>query len=361
MRSLSMIFAAVALSGAASAEPQAPFPTQLFLDNAGRVAWHHGAGHDLIAYDSVVDPSTYHMEVFTIRPDGSGKFCVTCNAPIPKGMRGQMEWHPGGEYLVFQAENGRSQHKNYNHPSWGIDSDLWMIRKDGTGAQKIWGPDVNGGAVLHARFSRDGKLIAFAERLPTGRQMPPILRAFGPWGENQWDGWSLHFAAVDLTRSGLDVLSNHRRTQPSGTGFYETSGFTPDGKLIYSHTDNGRPYCDDIFVVNVDGRVGFNFSNSPSTWEEHGQFAPNGQHFAFISSRADKSLHFPRSKARDLTTELFMQRGDNPPVQLTRANDGGTRKVVSRFAWSPDSKRILYQVAEFKAGVQPQLWMLELP
>ena len=361
MHRLVSAFVFLALTSAATADPATPpFKTALFLENAGRVAWHHGSTHDLIAYDAVVS-STYAMDVFTIKPDGSAKTCITCKSALPQGFRGQMEWHPSGEFLVLQAENANSRHQYYNHPAWGVDNDLWLIRKDGSDAQKIWSPTQRGGGALHARFSRDGKKLVFAERMPTGKQLPPIIRRFGPGGESQWDGWRIHIADIDPSKRGTGILSNHRQIMPNGTGFYETSGFTPDGKLIYAHTGDGQPYCDDIFVVGLDGGRLYNFSRSPSTWEEHGQFSPDGNHFAFLSSRADKSLSFPRSKARDLTTELFLQRGQNPPIQLTRANDGTVKKVVSRYAWSPDSKRILYQLAELDGRKQPELWMLELP
>lgn len=334
---------------------------RLFLENAGRVSWLR-AEHGRIAFDRVVDAKTYAMDVFTVRADGSKRRCVTCDSAIPRGMRGNPEWHPGGEWLVLQAENAHSERRYVNHPAWGVDNDLWLIRKDGSGAQRIWSPPRPGGAALHPRFSEDGAWLVFAERVPTGKPLPRKLRKHGAHGENHWDGWRLHLAHVDLAQSGEAVLSDHRTFSPSGTGFYEPSGFSRDGRRIfYAHTNGGMPYCDDVFSVRIDGTKPRNLSRSPLTWEEHAQPAPRGDRLAFISSRFDARLRFPRDKARELATELYVQRDGGEPVRVTFANEGGgAKRVVSRFAWSPDGKRIVHQVATFD-GAQPELWMVELP
>ena len=83
--------------------------------SAGRVDWYHGARHELIAFDTIVNNRTKNTEIFVMEPDGSNVTCVTCDAPIPKGFIGQPAWHPDGNHLIFQAESEHSQHGLYNH------------------------------------------------------------------------------------------------------------------------------------------------------------------------------------------------------------------------------------------------------
>ena len=37
--------------------------------------------------------------------DGSGVECLTCNKYILQLHNGNPEWHPSGEYIVFQAQD----------------------------------------------------------------------------------------------------------------------------------------------------------------------------------------------------------------------------------------------------------------
>jgi hypothetical protein len=332
-----------------------------FIENGGRVSWYKGDRHDLIAYDSISDSSTKNMDVYTIRPDATGRRCVTCSSSMSQGFKGQMDWHPNGTHLVLLAEGRNSDHKFFNHPAWGVDNDLWMIRSDGTGAQIIWSPSEPGGGVLHPHFSHDGRTLMFAERRPIGRQLPRLLRGFGPHGENMWEGWRIHMADFNVNAQGTAVLTNHRTITPSGTGFYEPSGFTPDGRILYSYTGQGQPYCDDIFVANTDGSNTRNLTNNSSTWDEHGLYSPNGRYFSFMSSMGNPNLQFPRAKARDLTTEVYIKDGDSEPMQATRMNEESGRKmVVSRYSWNRSSNRIVFQVAALDNSRDPALWMLTI-
>jgi len=332
---------------------------RLVAQSGGRVAWYHGTKHELIAYDAISDDKRKNTEVYVMSPDGSGRRCVTCDSPIAKGFTGQPDWHPDGDYILLQAENKNSAHKFYNHMAWGVDADIWIINKDGSGARKIWDTP-KGYAALHPHFNKNGTLLVFAERVPTGKVIPG-MRALTPGGENHWDGWRIHLASVNLKAEGASVLGHHRTLAPNGGGIYETHGFTADGRLVYAHTDGGRAYMDDVFVANPDGSGVKNLTNSPSSWEEHGQYSSGGD-FAFISSRFDTRLRFPRSKVAQLRTELFLQKRGGSPVQMTDMNARkGRRIVVSDYDWDREGKRIAFQVAALDGSVNPEIWMIQLP
>jgi len=359
-----------ALCGHGTLRAESPLPQftiKQLTGQGGRLAWYTGPAHELIAFDAIVDADTAATEVFVMQPDGSDRRCVTCDMSFPKGAGfvGQPAWHPDGKHLVIQVENENSKHTRFNHMSWGIDADLWLIGIDGGSAQRIWssGP---GHAALHPHFSDDGKLLVFAERRPTPRVTRRLLH---PWaavgGQNPWDGWSIHVATADIAEPGGQVLSNHRRIAPNSRGFYETHSISSGGRIVYSFTADGAPYVDDIYETVTEGLRTLHLINSPKTWDEHGAFSPNGRNLAFISSRADPEWRAPDSRANTLTTELFVRSGDGRIHQLTnfnKARDGSLRYLVSDFDWDRSGRRIAFQVApvrRFGRANSPQIWLLE--
>jgi len=353
-----LVVASTGLAGPPQAALVEVATPRLVTENGGRVAWYHGAKHELVAYDAIGDDRTKNTELYLSNPDGSGRRCVTCDSPIPKGFVGQPDWHPDGEHIVLQVENGNSAHKFYNHQAWGIDDDLWIINRDGSGARKLWSTP-KGYAALHPHFSEDGTTLMFAERVPTGKSIP-ALRTITPGGENHWTGWRIHLASVNMKADGANVLSNHRTLAPNGEGFYETHQITPDGRVVYSHTAGGRAYVDDVFISNSDGSGVKNLTNSPTSWDEHGQFSSRG-YFSFVSSRFDPTLVFPMARPAQLRTELYVEKPDGRPVQLTDMNvRKGRRVAVSDYDWDRESRRIIFQVAVLDGSASPELWMIDV-
>jgi Tol biopolymer transport system component len=285
--------------------------------------------------------------------------------PKGGGFVGQPAWHPDGKHLVIQVENTNSKHSRFNHMSWGIDADLWLISLDGERAERIWLSSPRH-AALHPHFSDDGRLIVFAERNPT---RPIAYGPFHPWatldGQNPWDGWSIHIATVDIGASGERILANHRRITPNGSGFYETHSISAEGRIIYSFTKDGAPYVDDIFETDKEGKDIRHLIDSPATWDEHGAFSPNRRNLAFMSSRADPKWRAPRSYVDTLTTELFVRSANGRIHQLTAFNKeahSAMRYLVSDFDWDRSGRRIAFQVAPVSRSGKadsPQIWLLE--
>lgn len=331
-------------------------------DRGGRVAWHQGRRHSLIAYDSITSRDPYRMEVYVTEADGSNKRCVTCDIPQLGHLKGNPDWHPDGEHLLLQVGNSETEKVTiFNHVSFGFNNDLWIISLDGKRAEKIWSTPMNN-AALHAHFNKKGDKIVFARRKKTGKSRL-IWRLVTPDGENHWDGWRIHLADVNLKKSGESILSNHREIQPNGEGMYETHGFAPDGRLVYSHTTGGRAYVDDIYLSDLDGSNVENITQSRNTWEEHGSYSPDGRNFAFMSSRVDSSLKFPKAKPKNLRSELYLRGSDGKIRRVTDMNNRrGKQTAVSDYSWAPDGKRLAVQVAPFEeVGVHPEIWIVELP
>lgn len=337
---------------------------RLVTPSGGRLDWYKGGTHGLIAYDAVVNARSRNTEVFIMKPDGSAASCVTCRTPIPKGFIGQPAWHPDGEHLIVQAENENAGHRLFNHMSWGINNDLWLVSRDGRRAERIWRSPKNHGA-LHPHFDDSGRRVLFAERVATGKAIGgPRLQRMGAGGENPWDGWRIHIAEVDLSRRGEAILSNHRVLFQSRPGLYETHGFAGDDRILFSHTAGGRNYVDGIFVARADGSGRRALVHSPGTWDEHGSFSPSGGALAFVSSRADPEWRFPGSDARSLRTELFLKSGPSV-LQVTdfnRLRDPRYRYLVSDYSWDRAGRRIAAQVApvtdSLRNVLSPEIWMI---
>lgn len=344
------------------ADSQKKWTFRKIENRGGRVAWYKGKNHNLIAFDSITDIGIKNTDLFVMQPNGKEKRNITAKSIIPRGFIGQPAWHPNGTHLVLQAENRNSNHRLLNHMAWGINNDLWIINKDGTEAQLIWSSQLNH-AALHPHFNKDGNKIVFAQRTATGKSWRWIRRLnLGAGGENQWDGWNIHLADFDINKRGKNMLSNHKTLSPNGRGFYETHGFTDNGKFIYSFTPNGQAYVDDIYVCNEDGTNVKKLIDSPATWDEHGIFSPSGKSMAFISSRGDKNWRAPKSRANALRTELYLkQRGKI--IQLTDFNKNNAKKkrfLVSDYDWNSSGNKIVFQVVPLvgNRSESPELWML---
>jgi hypothetical protein len=383
--SLGMAFTAVAVAaapqpaatapGAGTESPALDLVPRLLVDNGARAAWSPARRRARIAFDAVVDENNRNMAVFSVDATGGQRTCVTCATAVPNGFVGMMDWLPDGRHLLVSAENERSQHRRFNQPSFGVDNDLWLVSLDGRRAERIWRSPARGGAVLSARVDRTGKRILFAERVATGRQLPAALRRFGAWGEDVWAGWQLHVADIDLRKRGEAVLRNHRVLQPNGPGFYEASGFAPDGALLYVWTPAGQRYSDDVWRIAREGATPVNLTARPESWDEHGVYSPDRRWFGFVSSRFDAGLRYPAADNSVLATELFLQRvlppanalGDALPQRATAFNapqvtaGAATRRVVSRLTWSPDSRQLLMQVSQADRTAPSQLWLLDVP
>ena len=271
----------------------------------GRVSWLHHEG--LIAFDKKGDDQ--YGDVYIMSLDGSGGECLTCNNSVPQLHNGNPQWHPSGEYIVFQSQDpdlkGLPPGPMGDYvasPGVGINNNVWVMRADGL---KFWQlthvTDRQG--VLHPHFSPDGTKLLWSELI--GPHMVIKLADF-------------------ILENGEVRLTNIQILQPEGLQMFETHGFSPDGtKILFSGAEQEGHYYDmDIYVMDLATEVTVQLTDN-NEWDEHAHFTPDGQFIIWVSSEG-----IPQKRGDSLEDAM-----DNPPkLEYWIMNaDGSGKRRFSRF------------------------------
>lgn len=307
------------------------------VDGGARVDWSAATG--LIAVD--IQGRDGLCDIHIMRADGSRRRCLSCATPgLPANHVGQPAWHPGGDWLVVQAENpalpgfraSATLHSYLESPGIGINNDLWLLAADGSRAIQVTQIRDRLG-VLHPHFSPDGGHLTWAEALR--------------WRPGRGHQWALRLAPVTLI-DGTPQVGQARTFLPGRLALYETHGFSPDGtRIIYSASPGPTDYFGlDIYTCDLEGGAVERLTEDRE-WDEHAHFSPDGRHVVWMSSR---DIPQPPA-ARRLLTDLWLMCPDGSGKRrLTRFNDpdsphaipGGV--VCSDSSWSPDGRSLVFFV-----------------
>ena len=320
-----------------------------------------------------------YVDVCVMRPDGTGLKRLTSKPGLcPQRHNGNPAWHPSGEFIVFTAQNedaslgedtqvGRLKSKSV--PGTGLHCNLWVMRSDGSRAWQLTdiGTDYRAPrGVIHPQFSRDGKKLFWAGS--TGQY---------PRG-TVWGKWAMHVADF-VVEDGVPRLDNVTTLQPGRqVNFYESHAFSPDGsKLLFcANCEPGQAVTGiDIYEYELaSGRL-TNLTRTPSDWDEHAHYSPDGRWIAWMSSTGMK-IHYESVRGhawrKCLKTDLWiMDSRGMARKRLTYFNKAGHphhrggRTIVSDSAWSPDGRRLVVLVAyesdsDGKRRLKSKLVMVEL-
>ncbi len=307
----------------------------------GRLDW--SATHNLIVYDGPDEAGT--LQLHTMRPDGTAQRCLTCDHPAaPPRNKGNPAWHPGGEWIVFQAlqENFRGN-QLVSNPGGGKANDLWVMTRDGARFHQLTDVGLDGWT-LHPHFSRDGKRLVWSERVGGGTLLT---------GE-----WALMVADFVSDADGAR-LERVERYQPLGPVFYESHQWSEeDDAILFSaflETDSVQQSWMDLYSLDLSSGDVSRLTESVEAWDEHGHRSPDGTHLAWVASYGCECN--PR-RTTDRTLDLWIMNADGTQrAQLTHLSDPAFPEYVGADtragdnAWGPDGKQIaLYVIEDYGLG-----------
>ncbi|HYI93487.1 MAG TPA: ricin-type beta-trefoil lectin domain protein [Bryobacteraceae bacterium] len=286
-------------------------------------------------------------QVYVGSKDGGAPVCITCtdkvNGPTSRKMKMQPHWHPSGRWIVLAAEQENFVKPFYATPAliegWlqsGIWVDMFVTTPDGSVWRKLqdFGPQNKADGFTGVAFTPDGKKGVWAQIVDGN------ILAY------QFGRWELLIADFEEV-NGVLTLSNVRNITPPDTYWVEPGNFSPNGKDLLLSADQGfvnhaQVEGQDQYILDITTGQMTNLTNSPTIWDEHGRFSPDGKKIIFMSSygyRAEPTM----SKTLNLKTEFMMMDGDGTNLrQVSHFNVPGYAEsstagsVAANGEWSPD-------------------------
>lgn len=323
----------------------------------GRVDWSHATG--LIAA-GIVGRDGY-ADIELLRPDGTRLACLTCGHPqVPQRHNDLPAWHPSGEYILFQSQDpaldlpvGERLEAYLTQGGAGLNHNLWLITRDGRRAWQLTRVRA-GEASLHPHLSPDGRTAFWAARVQEGRRKV----------------WALRLAELVLDGRGARLV-NVRTLRPRGAHqtFYESHGFTPDGRTVIFSASIGRAHPFDLDIWTMDLRTGRlrNLTDTPGEWDEHAQISPDGRTIVWMTNRGYPVpvRDFSRYGAALRTDYWLMDADGGRQRRLTFFNergapeDAGGRTIVADSSWNRAGNALVATMIVF-AGGQPERRIVRL-
>jgi Tol biopolymer transport system component len=235
-------------------------------------------------------------DVFTMKPDGSGKRNIT-DRP---GFDVSPAYSSDGRRVAFTSSRSEPPGFDGNER---LFSELYIMDADGSHVRRI--TDNYGFIDWQPAWSPDGRRLVFAH----GDSTPPAPEAFVA----PTDLW-----IVDLQTGELRDLTNSPNT------WENYAQWSPDGERIAFDGDISAPGNNDVYTIRPNGRDLRRLTSGPS-FDEAPNYSPDGSSIAFDS---DRTGNF----------DVFTMRADGThPTQLT-ADTGADYSPC----FSPDDHAIAF-------------------
>jgi hypothetical protein len=351
-----------------------------FMNNASFDAWDPNSNQILFMRKDAGGI----LQLYLVREDAKNpereKKCISCEPPaaigidpaeIPLLHKGASDWHPSGEWFITEMEIPNNISWAYKktlpglrvlaEPGAGWWNNLYLVKSDGSLWIKLTDfmpADLDSG-VLYPKFSKDGNMVAWAER----------IGGAAPFDKYPFAQWILKTAQIDLTTK-IPYLYNVKDHPLSDGAIFEPQEWSHDNKLLFA-ADSGYselPYPGyrlDIWEVQVDSQGNFtelkNLTQTSQFYEEQSSYVPDGNYIAFVANHFDLNYEKRLNKTweqsgsnynkfivKNLSTDLYLM--DRSGQVLSRLTWFARRFrtypyfLVTRSAWSADGQTLLIAV-----------------
>lgn len=286
-------------------------------------------------------PAAKQADLFEIRPGGR-----TVRLTRTDAFESSATYSPDGRRIAFVRTSPDKRR-----------SSLMTMRSDGTAVKQVaagvgtgieWSPD--GAWITYVAFESDGMELHVVR--PDGRVDTVVAAAEFIHHRIAWapDSSAVAFSArMEPTSGDHDIYS----VTPDGTaltrltespGSDDSPSFSPDGsRIVFSTTrDDAQsgegapgPYSSELYLMNADGSNEITLTQTPDTWDEFPEWAPQGDLIAFKRRYDDDVQTGP---------------GWDVDVLVVDANTGEARALtVDRKAddysplWSPNARWVAFE------------------
>lgn len=276
--------------------------------------------------------SDYQIQVLDLVTRDLG--CLTCGAP--KGWNDGVRWQPNGDVLLFISS--RDHPYAIGGAGGGAGQELYAMRADGSEVTRLthgstWATN------YHVNWSHDGKRIV--------------------WGSTESRAWDVMVADFAEDTNGMRLENVRRLTHD--TSWWETHGFTADGRAVLTTNTRAGWQSADLYLVDVATGARTRLTDDVA-WDEHVHLSPDGRKLSWISARwrpagMERMTDGSLSPAFDFfwiapailfeffnppagfSTELTMMDADGSHLQRLTFDD----QVVADNARSPGGDRIVFR------------------
>ncbi len=249
-------------------------------------------------------------------------------------------FYKNGKYYVFVGQDLSSQEYRRSLPGIGLFSNICLAS---TTSPNYWNLTnyissykTARGAIM-PRFSKDGKMLSWT------------VCAADSQDRNFWGRRSIAVAKFAFVKD-VPELSSIKTYSPSSNKqpFYETYGFSPDGKSILfaaNMDDKQEWFAMDICSLNIETGEARKLTDTPKNWNRFAAYSPNGKKIIYTSSEG-YAVPFLGLNGEQWKNEMFselwiMNAAGTERRKISGFNDLGnpyfvkTKAYVGMVSWNP--------------------------